>query len=99
MKLAGMKLHAPGVVLLVVMAVDTLALNLFATQHVVDHDLLVVVLQTALVQCQLLIGHIAGRDESVTDICIDAVGGNGDMERLIALPGITAAGKDLDIDQ
>ena len=98
MTLTGVELHALGIILLVVMAVDTLAVDLGAAEHVVDHHLLVVVLQTALVQRQFFVGDVAGRDETVADIGIDAVLRHADLERLVTAPLSVAAGKHLDVN-
>ena len=96
--LAGVELHALRVVLLVVVAVDALAVQLGAAEHVVDHHPLVVVLKAALVKRQLLVGDVAGRNQAVADVGVDAIVRHVDLERLVAAPLVAALGIDLDID-
>ena len=98
MELTGMELHATGVVLLVVVTIDALTCGFLTTKHIVDHHLLLVILQTTLVQGQFLIGHIARRDESITQIRIDAIARNGNMEGLVSPPLLIKLDKHLDID-
>ena len=65
MALACVELHLLGVVHLVVVAVDALSVDLVAAEHVVVDDALIVVLEAALVDGELLVGDVGGRDESV----------------------------------
>ena len=97
--LAGVKEHAVGVVLLIVVAVDALPTLLGAAQQVVHHHALVVVLQAALVQGEIFVGDVGGRDESVAEPGVDAIRRHVEGKRLIALPLIVAiAGIDIDGD-
>ena len=73
-RVAGMELHAPGVPLLEVMAVDALSASLRRAEHVVDDDLLVEAFQTALVDGQLLVGDVRGRNHAIAEVGVDAVG-------------------------
>ena len=98
MELTGVELHTAGVVLLVIMTVDALTRRLLTTKHIIDHDLLVIIFQATLVQGQLLIGDIAGRDESVAEIGVDTVGRDRDVEGPVPPPFLVEPGKDLDID-
>ena len=86
--LTHVELDASGVVPLGVVAVDALAVLLVAVDHVAVDEALVEVLEAALVECQVLIGDVGGRDEAVADVRIDAVLGDGDVERLLAMPGV-----------
>ena len=94
--LAGVELHAPGVILLEVVAVDALPLGLGAAEHVVDHYALGVVFQAALVERQFLVGDIRRRDEAVADVGVDAVVRHFDSKGLVAPPLVAAARKHLD---
>ena len=96
--LAGMELHALRVAVLVVVAVDALAVLLRGAEHVVVDDALVVALQATLVDGQLLVCDVAGRDEAIGEPRVDAVGRHVDMERLIAQPLAVALGKHLHAD-
>ena len=93
MSLSCMELHALRVILLIVMAIDTLACGFCSTKHVIDHHLLVVVLQATLIQCQLLVGHIRRRYQAVAQVRVDAVLRHADFERLVAAPLSVVAGK------
>ena len=94
----GVELHALRVVLLVVMAVHTLARHILAAEHVVDDDSLVVVLQAALVDGQFLETDVRRCDEAIANPGVYAVGRDGDGERLVARPLVGMARKDLHLD-
>ena len=53
--MTGVELHTVRIILLVVVAVNTLPFATFSTKHIVIDHALVVVLQTALVDRQLFI--------------------------------------------
>ena len=80
MYLPGMKLHTAGIIVLVIMTVHALSTEFGRAEHVIDHHALVEVFQTALVQCQLFVGDITWRDETVTQPRVDAVGRYMDVE-------------------
>ena len=86
--LTGVELHALMVILLVVMTVDTLsALVAFrATQDIVVYHALVVVLQTTLADSQFLVADIRRIDQTVAQICVDAVFRHINIERLVFRP-------------
>ena len=84
--LTGVELHLLWVVHLVVVAVDALSVDLVAAEHVVVDDALVVVLEAALVDGELLVGHVGGRDESVADVGVDGVGRDEYLEGFVARP-------------
>ena len=86
MILTGVELHPLRVILLIVMAVDTLSLIVFRTEDIVVDHLLIIVLQTALVDRQFLIRHIRRVDQSVADVTVDGVWRHMDAERLEASP-------------
>ena len=96
--LTGMELHATGVVLLIVVAVDALAFFLEATEHVVVDDALVVVFQTALVDGQCLVADERGEDETVAEIAVDSVGRHVDAEGLVVGPLVSLSCIDVDGD-
>ena len=98
--LTGVELHARGVVLLVVVAVDALSFAgaLLAAEDVVVDDALVVVLQMALADGQFLVAHVGGRDESIAQVRVDAVVGDVDVEGLVLRPLASVAGIDLHAD-
>ena len=56
--LTGMQLHALRIPLLIAVAVDTLSARLSGAEHVVGNDLLVEILQTALVDGQFFVGDV-----------------------------------------
>ena len=93
-----MELHTTGIVLLVTVTVDALACLFRAAEHIVDHHRLVVVLQTALVQCQFLVSDIAGRNQAIADIGIYRVRRYRYLEGAIALPLLIVPDKQLDAD-
>ena len=93
--LAGMELQAPGVVLLVVVAVDALPGLLCRAEHIVIDDALVVVLQAALADGQFLIADEGGVDEAVAQIAVDAVGRHIDTEGPVVGPLSCLAGIDV----
>ena len=96
--LTGVELHAVGVVLLIVVAVDALSLGAFRAEHIVIDDGFIVVFQTALVDGQFLIGDIRGGNEAVADVGIDAVGRHIDVEGLEARPRVVLLRVDLYLD-
>ena len=96
--LSGMKLHAVGVVLLVVVAVDALTVVLEATKHVVVDDALVVVLQAALTNGERLIADKRGWNEAVAEVGVDAVFRDEDAERFVVRPLVAALCKDIYFD-
>ena len=96
--MTGVELHSVRIVLLVVMAVDTLSLSTFRTEQIIIDDALVIVFQTALIDGQLLIGHIRGRNESIADIGIDRVWRDKDVEGLVACPAVILLRIDLYLD-
>ena len=63
--LAGMKLHAFRVVLLVVMAVNALCFFLKTAEHIVINHTFVVILQTTLIDGQCLITNKRGVDKTI----------------------------------
>ena len=84
--LAHVELEPLGIAALREMAVDALAVLLGGVYHVAVDELLVVVLKAALLQREILVGHVGGRDETVADVGVDAVGGHIDREGLIGRP-------------
>ncbi len=84
--LACVELHAPRVVVLVVMAVDALAVFLSGAEGVVVDDALVVVLQATLSDGEVLVGAERGGNDAVADIGVDGVGRDADGEGLVARP-------------
>ena len=73
MILTCMKEHSPRILLLIIMAVDTLSVLLRTTKHIIDHHPFVIVLQASLIESQLLISDIRRRDESVAEVRVDAI--------------------------
>ena len=96
--LASVELHPFGIVLLIVMTVDALSVCTFRAEHIVVNDTFVVVLQTTLVDSQLFVGDIRWRDESIADICVDAVGRDVDVEGLILCPLVIVLRVDFHLD-
>ena len=91
-----MELHTTRIVLLIVVAVDTLSLTVLATKGVVVNDRLIVVLEAALVDGQHLVSHEGRRDETIADIRIDGIGRHMNGEGLVAGPLAPSLRKDLD---
>src|SRR5574344_1387350 len=58
LKLSCMELHALRIIVLVVMAVDTLSVLFRSAEHVVVDDAFIIILQAALVDGQFLISDI-----------------------------------------
>ena len=98
MRLAGMELHPFRVVLLVAVAVDTLTSRLRGTEHIVNDDLLVKILQAALVQRQFLVRDKLGRDEAIAEPRVYAVLGNLNLEGLETYPLTAFLGKHFHAD-
>ena len=71
-------------------AVDALPVFLIGVDHVAIDETLVEVLETALVDGQILVGHVGRRDEAVGDVGIYTVFGDGDVKRFLALPRVLA---------
>ena len=86
MRLAGVELHAFGVVLLVAVAIDALATLLRGAEHVVYNHLFVEVLKASLVDGQLLVADVGGRNQAVAEPRVYAVGRHMDAEGLEAHP-------------
>ena len=96
--LTGVELHALRVPLLVVVAVDALALALEAAEHIVVDDTLVVVLQATLADGECLVADERRGNETVTQVGVDAVRRHIDAEGLVVRPLPVAAGIDIDAD-
>ena len=96
--LTDMELHAVRVVLLEGVAVDALPILFGGVAHRAIDNLLVVILQTALVDGQLLVVHVAWGDQAVGDVRVDAVLGDVEMEGFHAKPLVVTLGVDGDLD-
>ena len=68
------------------MAVDALTVLFGRVDHVAVDEALLVVLQAALLQRQVFVGHIRGRDESVADPRVYRVGAHTDGKGPEGLP-------------
>ena len=68
-----MKLHALRIVLLIVVAVDALAILLEATEHIIIDNALVIVFQASLIDGQSLITDKGREDQTVTQIAVDTI--------------------------
>ena len=68
-----MKLYTFRVVLLIVVAVDALAILLITTEYIIINDTLVIVFQTTLTDGQGLVSDERGKDETITQITVNAV--------------------------
>ena len=86
--LTGMELHPFRVVLLIVVAVNTLSVASLGAEHIVVDDAFIVVFQTALINGQFFIGDIRRRNKAITDVGINGIGRNVDVERLETRPTI-----------
>ena len=93
-----MELHASRIVLLVVVAVDALAVALETAEHVVVDDALVIVFQTTLTDGKRLVADERGRNKTETQVGVNAVRRHMDGERLIVRPLISVACKDVNAD-
>jgi hypothetical protein len=69
-----MELHAVGIVVLIVVTVDALAVLLETAENIVVDDALIVVLQTTLINGQCLVGDERRGYQTITDIGVDGVG-------------------------
>ena len=96
--LTGMELHALGVVLLVVMAIDTLGLFLETAEDIVVDDALVVGFQATLVDGERFVAYERGVDKTVTQVAVDTVGRHEDTEGFIVRPLVGFTGIDIDGD-
>ena len=98
MVLASMELIAVGVVVLYVVAVDTLPVAVVSRKHVVVDHRLVEVLQATLVDGELLVGDVRWCNETIGNIRVDAVGTDADGKGLVVGPLPLVLGVDVHAD-
>jgi hypothetical protein len=81
-----MELHALRVVLLIVVAVDALAVLLERAKHIVVDYTLVVVLKATLIDGKRLVTYKRREYETIAKIAVDTIGRHEDAEWLVVCP-------------